>query len=147
MQVQEMGMSGESSLEPGVASGDVFWMAYPQPFLRHFYTRRTRIAFLPAIRISRCELLAARGQCGADLLARRPPLGPKHQPGIFGNPRLHRLERKVFMPLKKAIFQRYLRKFSKHGKLLDADLGLVVINDGGGGGTSDSHAVMLAATD
>ena len=33
------------------------------------------------------------------------------------------------------------------GKLLDADLGLVVINDGGGGGTSDSHAVMPAATD
>ena len=36
-------------------------------------------------------------------------------------------------------------EFSKHGKLLDADLGLVVINDGGGGGTSDSHAVMPAA--
>ena len=54
---------------------------------------------------------------------------------------------KVFMPLKKAIFQRYLRKFSRHGKLLDADLGLVVINDGGGGGTSDSHTVMPAATD
>ena len=39
------------------------------------------------------------------------------------------------------------RNLSKHGKLLDADLGLVVINDGGGGGTSDSHTVMPAATD
>ena len=28
------------------------------------------------------------------------------------------------MPAKKAIFQRYLRKFSKQGKLLEVDLGL-----------------------
>ena len=30
------------------------------------------------------------------------------------------------MPAKKAIFQRYLRKFSKQGKLLEADLGLEI---------------------
>jgi hypothetical protein len=32
--------------------------------------------------------------------------------------------RKVYMPSKKDIFQRYLRKFSKGGKLLEAELGL-----------------------
>ena len=32
-QVQEMGESGEGSLEPGIASGDVFWVTYPNPFL------------------------------------------------------------------------------------------------------------------
>ena len=32
--------------------------------------------------------------------------------------------RKVYMPSKKDIFQRYLRKFTKGGKLLEADLGL-----------------------
>jgi hypothetical protein len=36
-EVQEMGESGEGSLEPGVASGDVFWVAYQQPFLKHYY--------------------------------------------------------------------------------------------------------------
>ena len=36
-QVQEMGESGEGSLEPGVASGDVFWVMYPNPFLKYFY--------------------------------------------------------------------------------------------------------------
>jgi hypothetical protein len=36
-QVQEMGESGEGSLEPGVASGDVFWVVYPNPFLKHYY--------------------------------------------------------------------------------------------------------------
>ena len=49
---------------------------------------------------------------------------------------------KIFMPSKKDIFQRYLRKFSKHGKLLDADLGLVTVNDAGG--TSNSDTVMPA---
>ena len=29
---------------------------------------------------------------------------------------------KVYMPPKKEFFQRYVRKFSKHGKLLEADL-------------------------
>ena len=32
-EVQEMGEAGDGSLEPGVASGDVFWITYPQPFL------------------------------------------------------------------------------------------------------------------
>ena len=32
--------------------------------------------------------------------------------------------RKVYMPSKKDIFQRYLRKFTRGGKLLEADLGL-----------------------
>ena len=50
--------------------------------------------------------------------------------------------RKVFMLSTKAILQRYLRKFSKNGKLLDADLGLVTAGDVGG--TSESHAVMPA---
>ena len=36
-EAQEMGESGEGSLEPGVASGDVFWVVYPNPFLKHFY--------------------------------------------------------------------------------------------------------------
>jgi hypothetical protein len=36
-QVQEMGQSGEGSLEPGIASGDVFWVSYPNPFLKHYY--------------------------------------------------------------------------------------------------------------
>ena len=36
-QVQEMGESGEGSLEPGVASGDVFWVVYPNPFLKYYY--------------------------------------------------------------------------------------------------------------
>jgi hypothetical protein len=36
-EVQEMGVAGEGSLEPGVASGDVFWVQYPNPFLRYFY--------------------------------------------------------------------------------------------------------------
>ena len=36
-QVQEMGESGEGSLEPGVASGNVFWVMYPNPFLKYFY--------------------------------------------------------------------------------------------------------------
>jgi hypothetical protein len=31
---------------------------------------------------------------------------------------------KVYMPPKKDIYQRYLRKFTKQGKLLEADLGL-----------------------
>ena len=40
--------------------------------------------------------------------------------------------RKVFMLSTKAILQRYLRKLSKNGKLLDADLGLVTAGDVGG---------------
>uniref|UniRef100_A0A7S0PWW4 Uncharacterized protein n=1 Tax=Coccolithus braarudii TaxID=221442 RepID=A0A7S0PWW4_9EUKA len=32
-----MGESGEGSLEPGVASGDVFWVMYPNPFLKYYY--------------------------------------------------------------------------------------------------------------
>ena len=52
--------------------------------------------------------------------------------------------RKIFMPSKEAILQRYLRKFSKNGKLLDADLGLVTANACAGAGTSDSHTVMPA---
>ena len=31
----------------------------------------------------------------------------------------------VYMPLKNHIFQRYVRKFSKQGKLLEADVGLI----------------------
>ena len=36
-EVQEMGEAGEGSLEPGVASGDIFWVAYQQPFLKYYY--------------------------------------------------------------------------------------------------------------
>ena len=32
--------------------------------------------------------------------------------------------KKVYMPPKKDIWQRYLRKFSKNGKLVEAELGL-----------------------
>ena len=34
--------------------------------------------------------------------------------------------KKVYMPAKKAIWQRYLRKFSKQGKLLESALGLEI---------------------
>ena len=37
MHVKEMGESGTGSLEVGVASGDVFVIAYPTPFLQFFY--------------------------------------------------------------------------------------------------------------
>ena len=36
-QLKEMGADGRGSLEPGVASGDEFVMAYPLPFLEHYY--------------------------------------------------------------------------------------------------------------
>ena len=36
-EVQEMGEHGTGSLEPGIASGDVFWIGYPAPFLEYFY--------------------------------------------------------------------------------------------------------------
>ena len=39
-EVQEMGESGEVSLEPGVASGEKFWVVYQQPFLKYFYAAR-----------------------------------------------------------------------------------------------------------
>jgi hypothetical protein len=29
--------TGEGSLEPGDASGEIFWMQYPDPFLKHFF--------------------------------------------------------------------------------------------------------------
>ena len=35
--MKEMGESGEGSLEPGVASGDVFWIMSPNPFLKYYY--------------------------------------------------------------------------------------------------------------
>ena len=37
MQLQEMGEGGEGSLEHGDASGEIFWVPYPTPFLKHFY--------------------------------------------------------------------------------------------------------------
>ena len=36
-QLQEMGEAGEGSLEHGDASGEIFWMSYPMPFLKYFY--------------------------------------------------------------------------------------------------------------
>ena len=36
-EVQEMGEGGTGSLEPGVASGEVFVIPYPSPFLEFFY--------------------------------------------------------------------------------------------------------------
>eukprot|EP00966_Prymnesium_polylepis_P276820 6395712-Prymnesium_polylepis.1 len=35
--VKEMGEDGNGSLEPGVASGEVFTLAYPHPFLEYYY--------------------------------------------------------------------------------------------------------------
>jgi hypothetical protein len=35
--VKEMGEDGRGSLEPGVASGEEFVIAYPQPFLEYYY--------------------------------------------------------------------------------------------------------------
>ena len=37
---------------------------------------------------------------------------------------------KVYMPPKKDIYQRYLRNFTKQGKLLEADLGLTCTSEG-----------------
>ena len=36
-EVQEMGEKGTGSLELGVASGEVFWITYPQPALGYYY--------------------------------------------------------------------------------------------------------------
>jgi hypothetical protein len=36
-QLQEMGPKGTGSLEHGDASGEIFWMRYPFPFLEYFY--------------------------------------------------------------------------------------------------------------
>ena len=36
-QLKEMGADGRGSLEPGIASGSEFIMAYPLPFLEHYY--------------------------------------------------------------------------------------------------------------
>eukprot|EP00966_Prymnesium_polylepis_P063387 1470211-Prymnesium_polylepis.1 len=36
-QLQEMGERGSGSLERGDSSGEVFWMHYPDPFLKLFY--------------------------------------------------------------------------------------------------------------
>lgn len=36
-QLQEMGPNGTGSLELGDSSGEMFWMAYPLPFLTHYY--------------------------------------------------------------------------------------------------------------
>ena len=36
-QLQEMGESGTGSIEHGDASGDIFWLQYPVPFLTHYY--------------------------------------------------------------------------------------------------------------
>ena len=36
-QLKEMGESGTGSLEPGIASGDSFFLAYPAPFLQYYY--------------------------------------------------------------------------------------------------------------
>ena len=37
-QLQEMGVEGTGSLEHGDASGEIFWMEYPFPFLTHYYS-------------------------------------------------------------------------------------------------------------
>ena len=49
------------------------------------------------------------------------------------------------MPPKDAILQRYLRKFSKHGKLLDADLGLIILGEDQAG-SSEAHTQLPAPT-
>ena len=36
-QLQEMGESGTGSIDHGDASGDIFWLQYPVPFLMHYY--------------------------------------------------------------------------------------------------------------
>ena len=35
--LKEMGEDGRGSLEPGIASGDEFMLAYPLPFLDYYY--------------------------------------------------------------------------------------------------------------
>ena len=36
-QLQEMGETGSGSLEEGDASGEIWWMKYPYPFLEYYY--------------------------------------------------------------------------------------------------------------
>ena len=57
---------------------------------------------------------------------RRSPLRPEYEPGVLGNARLHgRKPEGVYIPPVKDVWQRYLRKFTKNGKLLDEEgLGL-----------------------
>jgi hypothetical protein len=47
---KEMGEDGKGSLEPGVASGSEFVMAYPNPFLEYFWYEN-RLELEPAIRV------------------------------------------------------------------------------------------------
>ena len=51
---------------------------------------------------------------------------------------------KLFMPPKDAILQQYLRKFSKHGKLLDADLRLIMVGEDQAG-SSEAHTQLPAS--
>ena len=56
---------------------------------------------------------------------RRSPLRPEYEPGVLGNARLHgRKPEGVYMPPVKDVWQRYLRKFTKNGKLLDEERAL-----------------------
>ena len=78
-EVQEMGEAGEGSLEPGVASGDVFWLTYPQPFLEYFYDANpdkmpATMVRLPERAPPACEESAAHAQPARLVADRvRPP--------------------------------------------------------------------------
>jgi hypothetical protein len=48
--LKEMGEDGRGSLEPGIASGSEFIMAYPQPFLEHYYFKN-RLELPDAVRV------------------------------------------------------------------------------------------------
>ena len=48
--LKEMGEDGRGSLEPGIASGSEFIMAYPLPFLEHYYFNN-RLELPDAVRV------------------------------------------------------------------------------------------------
>ena len=53
-EMQEMGPDGTGSLEQGDASGEIFHMEYPQPFLKYYYS--TFLDDLPLPKGQRCLL-------------------------------------------------------------------------------------------
>ena len=55
---------------------------------------------------------------------RRSPLRPEYEPGHLATLVYMGANRKVYMPPMKDVWQRYLRKFTKNGKLLDEERAL-----------------------
>jgi hypothetical protein len=72
-QLKEMGEDGKGSLEPGVASGDVFVMAYPLPFCEYYWFANRaeldadkRVKLFPGAEHADPSAVAAAGDAPAD---------------------------------------------------------------------------------